>query len=388
MLHGTFRYLALERVHYGKPARQAVAEEAEARHAARVVVVTSRSLNRNTTLVSDAIAALGSRVVHVFDECVEHTPRESALKLAGVLRDNGADLVVTIGGGTAIDTVKVALICLAEEVRSIESFDRCHVRVDADGRRTVPDLAAPPCRQIAVPTTLSGAEFSDLAGCTDLRSGQKHHYTAGLIGPAAVILDPAMTLHTPESLWLSTGIRALDHAIESLCSIEPQPLTDATSLRGVELLARGLPRSQTAPDDLDARLDCQLAVWLTSTGINRVPYGASHGIGHVLGATAGVPHGITSCVLLPAVLRYNVEATRTAQRQLARALGDEHAEPAALVAALVAGLGLPARLRDVNVRRDQFADIAAKALRNPWVRTNPRPIDRPEHVMEILEAAW
>lgn len=388
MLHGTFRYLALERVHYGKPARQAIVEEADARRAGRVVVVTSRTLNRNTSMVSDAMAGLGSRVVHVFDHCVEHTPRESVLELAGVLRDSHADLVVTIGGGTAIDTVKVALVCLAENVRSVEAFDRCHVKVDAEGRRIVPDLAAPPCRQIAVPTTLSAAEFSDLAGCTDLRSGQKHHYTAGLIGPAAVILDPAMTLHTPDSLWLSTGIRALDHAVESLCSIEPQPLIDATSLRGVELLAPGLLRSKAAPDDLAARLDCQLAVWLASTGINRVPYGASHGIGHVLGALAGVPHGITSCVLLPAVLRYNREATEAAQRQLARALGDANADPAALLSRLITALGLPTRLRDVNVSRDQFHDIAARALQNPWVRSNPRPVGRPEQVMEILEAAW
>ena len=388
MKPGTYRYLALDRVHFGQPAAAAIAEEVRLRGARRVFAVTSRTLNRTTDAVTTALAAVEGVLVGVFDECQEHAPRESVLALARRLRESGADLVVTIGGGTAIDTVKVALICVAENVDSVQGMDRCHATVDARGQRVTPVLADPPLRQIAVPTTLSAAEFSDLAGCTDRRVGQKHLYTAPLIGPAAVILDAQMTLHTPERLWLSTGIRAIDHAVESVCSIDAQPLTDATCLRALSLLSRGLRRYHAAPRDTALRLDSQTGAWLAATGVNRINFGASHGIGHVIGAAHAVPHGITSCVLLPSVLRYNREAIGERARWLADALGDAQADPADLLESLIRDLGLPTRLREVGVLPEHFAALARKAMDNPWVRSNPRRIDDPGQVEDILRLAW
>lgn len=385
---GTYRYLALDRVHFGRPAAEVIAEESQARQAQRVMVVASRTLNRNTDVVQAAVAGIEGKVVGVFDECEEHSPRESVLALAVRLRETKADLVVTIGGGTAIDTVKVALICVAEHVDTIEGFDRCHVRLDADGKRIAPTLADPPLRQIAVPTTLSAAEFSDLAGCTDRLTGQKHLYAAARIGPAAVILDAAATVHTPQRLWLSTGIRAIDHAVESVCSIEAQPFVDATCLRALALLGPSLRRNKDSPFDLDQRLNSQTGVWLASSGLGRVNYGASHGIGHVLGAALGIPHGITSCVLLPSVLRYNRDVLGGRNQLLATALGDAKAQPADLLAALINSLDLPTQLRQVGVTSDQFPELARKAMQNPWVRTNPRTIRDAGQVEEILRLAW
>lgn len=385
---GTYRYLPLERVHFGKPAAAVIAEEAIARGAKRVVVVTSRTLNRTTDFIGAAVEPLGAAVVGVFDECREHTPRESVLALCRVLRETRADLVVTIGGGTAVDTVKVALIGLAEGIDAVKDFDRCRISVDAKGERKVPALRESPLRQITVPTSLSGAEFSDLAGCTDKASGQKHLFTAGRIGPAAVVLDPAATLYTPERLWLSTGIRAVDHAVESVCSIDAQPLTDATCLHALTLLSRGLVEFRDYPDDLHRRLYAQTGAWLASTGINRVNFGASHGIGHVIGAANGIPHGITSCVLLPTVLRFNRDAVGVRYRWLAEALGDRDNDPSETLRELIASLGLPTRLRDVGIVPEQFGDLALKAMANPWVRTNPERIDHFAQVEAILEQAW
>ncbi|WP_454752788.1 iron-containing alcohol dehydrogenase [Cupriavidus necator] len=385
---GTYRYLPLERVHFGRPTAQVLAEEADQRRAARIFVVTSRTLNRTTDAVGRAIASVRDKVVGRFDACVEHVPRDSVIALASAMREARPDLVVTIGGGTAIDSVKVALVCLAEDVRTAAALDAHRVRVDAAGQRIVPRIAPPPCRQIAVPTTLSAAEFSDLAGCTDTASGSKHHVTAEGIGPASVILDPAMTVHTPSQLWLSTGIRAVDHAVESLCSIDAQPMTNATCLHGLAMLAGALRRHQTDSADHAARLDCQLGVWLCASGVNRVRYGASHGIGHVLGGALGVPHGITSCLLLPAVMRYNLAVTAPAQRAMARALGQDGADAAGLIAALIRDLGLPTRLRELEIPPSSFEALAHKALENQWVRANPRRIDRAQQVIDILQDAW
>ncbi|WP_245179946.1 iron-containing alcohol dehydrogenase [Cupriavidus consociatus] len=385
---GTYRYLPLERVHFGRPAAQVLAEEASQRGATRVFVVSSRTLNRTTSAVSGAIAGVRDKLVGLFDACVEHVPRDAVIALAGAMREVRPDLVVTIGGGTAIDTVKVALACLAQDVRTAVAMDAIRVRIDAAGQPQVPQITAPPCRQIAVPTTLSAAEFSDLAGCTDPASGSKHHVTANGIGPVSVILDPAITVHTPSQLWLSTGIRAIDHAVESVCSVDAQPMTDATCLHGLTLLAAALRRHRDDPTNHAARLDCQLGVWLCASGVNRVRYGASHGIGHVLGGALGVPHGITSCLLLPAVMRYNLGVTAPAQRAVARALGHDGADAAGLVSALIHDLGLPTRLRELDIGQAQFGTLAELALENQWVRANPRRIDRAQQVVDILQSAW
>jgi alcohol dehydrogenase class IV len=209
-----------------------------------------------------------------------------------------------------------------------------------------------------------------------------------LIGAAAVILDPRITVHTPDRLWLSTGIRAVDQAVEALCSVNAQPLIDATSVRALMLLGRSLTRYATDPTDLAARLDGQLGAWLAATSIRRTEYGASHGLGHALGADAGVPHGITSCVLLPTVMRYNAEACPAQMAEIAAALGNP-AQPAAdQVEALIASLGLPTRISQLGLARERLALIAQKAMANPWIHTNPRTIRDAAQLEALLAQAW
>ena len=385
---GVFNYLELDRVHFGTPAAEALQAEATQRGAQRIFVVTSKSLNRKTDAVTAALSRIQPQVVGLFDECVEHTPRDSVIAVANAVRAAQADLIVSIGGGTVIDTVKVALVALAENLSRIEQLDDWHMRVAPDGSRVTPQPRTPPCRQIVVPTTLSGAEFSDLGGCTDTRHGTKQGYTGAFIGAAAVILDPRITVHTPDRLWLSTGVRAVDHAVEALCSINAQPLIDATSVRALALLGRSLKRYATDPTDLAARLDGQMGAWLAATSIRRTEYGASHGLGHALGADAGVPHGITSCVLLPTVMRHNADVCARQMAEIAAALGDAHRPAADQMEEMIANLGLPTRLSQLGFGRERLAIIAGKGMANPWVHTNPRKISGPAELEALLNQAW
>ncbi len=388
MKTGVFNFLAQDRVHFGTPAANALLTEVSQRGAQRVFVVTGRTLNRKTDAVPTALAQIAPRVVGLFDECTEHTPRDSVMALADAVRVARADLIVSIGGGTVIDTVKVALVALAEGLTRIEQLDDWHMRVAADGSRVTPQPGPPPCRQIAVPTTLSGAEFSDMGGCTDTRFGTKQGYTGALIGAAAVILDPRITVHTPDRLWLSTGVRAVDHAVEALCSVNAQPLIDATSVRALALLARSLGAYARDPADLDARLEGQMGAWLAATSIRRAEYGASHGIGHALGADAGVPHGITSCVLLPTVMRYNADTCPAQMAEIAAALGQPGRSAADQVEDLIARLGLPTRIGQLGIARERLPLIAQKAMANPWVHTNPRKISDAAQLESLLQQAW
>jgi maleylacetate reductase len=386
MIQGSYRYIAQESVVFGIPAAEALLQQVEARKADRVFVVTGRSLSRKTTIVSDVVARLGPRFAGLYDECAEHAPRETVIALAARLRQTGADLVATIGGGTPIDTVKVALLCLATGVTSAKQLDDWSVKVGSDGSFQVPQVEMGSLRQIAIPTTLSGAEFSDTGGSTDTALGVKHAFTAPGSCPVAVILDPATTVHTPEQLWLSTGIRAIDHAVETICSINAQPFTDATCLEALRRMAISLPLNRSLPHNLSARLDSQLGVWLASSGINRTEFGASHGIGHVLGGALHIPHGITSCVLLPAVLNFNYAATQVQQRRIADVFDSTTASEG--VHKFIAALGLPTRLRDLIPDQRRFPELAKKALSNRWVRTNPVSINTEEDVTRLLLAAW
>jgi alcohol dehydrogenase class IV len=381
---GSYAYLPIERVVFGRPAAEAAVEEAARAGAARVFIVASNTLAGKTPVIRTIAEALGTRYVGLFDGCVQHSPRGSVIAATRAVRAAAPDLILTIGGGTTIDTVKVLQICLAHGVDAVEALDGLHASVRPDGKRQVPDIRPSPVRQIVVPTTLSGAEFSNLAGVTDERIRQKHSFIGPDVGARAVILDPEVTVHTPAWLWLSTGVRGIDHAVETLCSIDAHPYCDGLALHALRLFAQALPRS----DDVAARFTCQQASWLAASSIARVNYGASHGIGHALGAFADVPHGHTSCVMLPHVMRYNEGATGEKQRQIAEAMGRSGAPAADAVAELIAALKQPTTLRAVGVTREQLPKIAEAAMQNIWVRNNPQPIRSPDEVMQILEAAW
>jgi alcohol dehydrogenase class IV len=374
---GAYHYLPLERVIFGRPAAEAAAEEATRIGAQRVFVVASKSLSRKTREISRVQDALGEKFCGLFDDCIAHTPWPSIIAAAEAVRAAQPDLILTVGGGTPIDTVKILQICLAHGVSAIEGLENLRVA-------TRPS----PVRQVVVPTTLSGAEFSNIGGGTDPRTRIKHSFSGADVGARSVILDPALTLHTPEWLWLSTGVRGVDHAVEALCSTEANAYCDGLALHALRLFAKNLSHTRSFPRDLDARLSCQQASWLAASTIGRVPYGASHGIGHALGGAAGVPHGHTSCVMLPHVMRYNEGATAGKQRSIAEALDKPGARAADAVAELVSALGQPSTLRAVGVKREQLPAIAEASMKSAWVRSNPRPIRAPADVMELLEAAY
>ena len=242
-------------------------------------------------------------------------------------------------------------------------------------------------RQIVVPTTLSAGEYSNAAGGTDTERKAKDMYWGPDLCAQSVILDPAICRHTPLWLWLSTAIRSVDHAVESYCSTAPNALVEAGALHALKLFDQSLRRTKADEDDLDARQQSQMAVWLAASSLGRVPMGASHGIGYVLGTVGGVPHGYTSCVMLPAVMRWNEPATGERQSDIAAALGRPDDSACHAVSSLISDLGLPRTLGEVGIKENQLALIAEKALTNPVVRANPRPIREVADVMEILRLA-
>jgi maleylacetate reductase len=351
--------------------------------ASRAFLMVSGTLNRETGEIEKIRSALGARCAATFDAMPPHTPRQAVIAAAEQARAANADLIVTVGGGSITDGAKAVQLCLANDVRSVDDIDRVRA-----SKGVVPPMAAPSVRQISVPTTIAGGEFSALAGVTNQRTKVKEMLRHDLVMPRAVILDPAVTLHTPEWLWLSTGIRAVDHCVEGLCSREAHPYADAQALKGLSMLTQALPRVKADPGNLDARMDCQIGTWLSMGPLSSgVPMGASHGIGYVLGAEFGVPHGYTSCVMLPSVMRWNKSDNAERQALVAAAMGKPGHDAADVLDAFIRGLGLPRSLRDVGVGPEQFDRIAQQAMATPWIPRNPRKIDGPAQAREILVLA-
>jgi maleylacetate reductase len=381
---GSYQYPAMDSVIYGKPAAEALREEAERLGAKRVFLIASRTLNTATDEIEKTRSALGDRYAGTFDGIPQHTTREVVVQTAARAKEAGADLVVAIGGGSVVDAAKIVLMCMEHEI-----FDQAGL----DGYETTPErrigpFRNPKVRMIAIPSTLSGGEYNSGTLVTDTRRKLKQIFSHPMMMPRTIILDPAITRYTPEKLWLGSGTRAMDHGIEAVCSIRGNALVDSVCLSGLRYLHDGLLRTRQNPGDQEARLSCQLGSWLSAFGLQaRVPMGASHAIGHVLGGTCDVPHYFCTAVMMPSVLRYNRPATEQAQKSIAAALGAPGLDASEAFAAFIGKLGLPRRLADVGVREDRFRLIGENAMLSIFTRSNPQPIRQPDDVIEILKLA-
>jgi maleylacetate reductase len=388
-LRGTFFVQAQDRIVFGEPASEAVAAEVARLGTRRVFVVTTRSLERLADGPLQRITrALGDRHAGTFAAIRAHTPRADVCAAAAAARTARADLLVAVGGGSVIDATKGVQLCLWHSLDRPEAMEPYRTGLPAGAARAI-EPPADAIRAIAVSTTLSAADFTPVAGITDEERRDKQSFLHRLLVPRTVVLDPAATLDTPDDLLFASGIRAVDHAVESYCSPRANPATEPLSLQGLRLLHRSLPRIAADRADLDARLQAQLGMWQAiAASAAGAGSGASHGIGYVLGATFGITHGHTSCVMLPAVLRWNAAVNADRQRALSEAMGAPATDAATLVAELVATLAQPGSLRAVGIARDDLDTIADRALTYPPVRANPRPIRSAADVREILELAW
>lgn len=268
------------------------------------------------------------------------------------------------------------------------------------------DLKPPAIPVINIPTSLSGGEYSPFAGATDKRTDHKRSFAHPDMGADLIILDPALSVSTPEWIWLSTGIRAVDHCVEGLCSTNPNVSeeSDKGFSEGLKLLVPNLLITKKEWSAEEPRLKEMMGVVEAMKALGHgIPMGGSHGIGHQLGPL-GVGHGETSCILLPAVLKYNYlhgdEKVRKLQEKVLnifwdeeairkvldqRGLKKETADAGDVVGAVINELGMPRTLKEVGVRRQQLDALANNSMKDRWLATNAVPLIEKKHVLEILE---
>lgn len=378
---GIVRFPAQELVIFGQSAHDAVAAEVAQRGLHRIFVTSTRSLTRiEDGPLQRIVEALGPRYVGRFTAIGSHSPDHDVVTAAIAARQAGAELIVAIGGGSVIDATKAILMCLWENIDTVDAFRRAHPMFEGI-------LTGKPGRErmFAVPTTLSAAEFTSVAGITNPDSGQKMMYRHRNAAPQVVVLDPGATLNTPMRLLLTTGIRAIDHAAEAFCSASANPMSDAYALSAARLLSVTLPQMKVEPENLTHRQLAQFGMWqgLLSSSMG-AGSGASHAIGYALGASYGVPHGETSCVSLAPTLRWNAEVNGKRQELLAEAMGYRDQPAWEVIRDLVCRLDAPITLGDVGIVASEIPNLAERAFTYAPMRNNPRPVRSPDDVAAIL----
>ena len=345
----------------------------------RILVSISRSLATNSSVIDELSENFGGKITGVVSVLTEHTPYGKVFELSKAISESGATHLLSVGGGSVIDGGKIALLVANLKIKDAEGLEKL-----ASGGAGI-TFASWPIKHIAVPTTLSGAEFTPIAGATSSITGRKTGFTHAYLLPDHIVLSSTLSRYTPERLWLSTGIRAVDHAVETVCAPGVDPEIADFCLKGLGLLYTGMQGTKDDPENLAHRENSQLGVYYSTAGISRYRMGASHGLGYLLGVIGHVPHGITSCVFLPAVLAYNLPETMEPQSKIAEVLGVSSAEDVSkTLKDFIGGLDLPNQLSSLGISDHAIVEIKSGALTHPVVQANPRAISTVEDVTEIM----
>ncbi|MDQ6673641.1 MAG: iron-containing alcohol dehydrogenase [Chloroflexota bacterium] len=358
---GSFSYANPHTIHWGPGTlAERLDQELRERHRDRAFVITTPSVERNPSLGGRLKTLLGSRLAGDFASIGQHAPVAAVAAAAEAAARAGPDVLISFGGGSPIDAAKAVAFALAT------GLDLRDPRAAEQARGLKPEAGAV-LPQLAIPTTLSAAELSGLAGFSTENQRDKVGLRSEAVIPGAVFFDAEVSLETPLQLWLSTGIRAVDHAVETLLARGSHPFSDTLALEALRRLQSSLLATHANPSDLGARTESQLGAWFSYTLPVPAAAGLSHTLGKRIGSPHGIAHGVSSCVLLPHVMRYLAPRTTSAQARIAQALGVDTREmpieqaaarASDAVADLIRRLDLPNQLSAYGLRR---ADLEAAA---------------------------
>ena len=396
LLQGEFNPAVPTRIVFGNGKIDSLKDEIQKLGGKRVLVLSGRTVAEKTDAVRRINDGLGDMSAGVYSGLTQRAPLSTAVEAANLALASGADTLVGVGGSTISDAARMIAVLMAEGITTVEQLRQLGEEQDMLLSPNLDGKFLP--LQVAVPTTLSAGEFNMGGGnVLDDQAGHKIRVRHPRLYADLIMLDSVMTEGTPDWLWLSTGVKALDHCIERLYTTGNQPAIDAPILAAAEMLFTHLPGSRESDGDPEARLQCLVAAWMSMMGSPNFATGLSHAIGHILGVKYSVGHGYTSCVTQPYVMEFNRPVSATKQALLARSAGidtrgmsDEAAAEAAARAVddFVLGMGMPHRIRELEIPESDLPEIAELVLTDGGCRNNPIPITSAEQVMEVLRAAF
>lgn len=352
----------------------------EGRH---VTVLTSPSV-RKAGWFDAVIGDLPGRSVSVVADVRPHNDSESLDRVLDNVAKQPPDVIIAIGGGSVMDAAKLAALSVG-----MGASDSSPLAAFAAGSRAVSTLPDRTPLIVAIPTTLQGAEWNGYAGAV-AADGTKIIIGHTGLTPSVIVLDPLLVADTPVDLWMQSGVRSVDHAIEGLHSRRSHVVSDALAVEAIHQITTHLPHSREVGVDAEAVAGCFRGTWMSIMFVHNVPMGLSHAIGHQLGALGGVPHGATSSIVLPHVLRFLAPRASRAQARIREALARSGAEGDSTADALEAWLDtvkVPRTLRDYALSDALLETISTTVASSPLIDVVPGPVSA-DDVRGILARAW
>ena len=378
----SFSYRNPTRIVFGEGSTLNVASEVEALGGTRALIVTDEGL-MNTDLPQRIKDALGDKCAGIFGEVQPDSGVHIVDRGVEMAQKLGADILVSLGGGSSIDTAKAMTVVLKEGGKLADHF--------------LKPIEGPLMPHIAIPTTSgTGSEVTWIAVVKDHDQGVKRILLSDQLTPKLAILDPQMTVGLPPLVTASTGMDAMCHAVEGIASVRSEPISDAMNLHAIRLIMEYLPRCVEKGDDLLARGQQMIAATIAGVGFGNSLVGIVHAMAHIVGGRHGVPHGIANGILLPYGMRYNLDACPDRYALVAeamgvreRGIGEKEAATSAVDAMwqFTKRMEHPQRLRDVGVPKEDLEACANATLTEPSMFTNPRPGELNE-ILKMFQEAW
>ena len=352
-------------IHFGAGARKLVAAHLLEQGIRRPLIVTDRALAQLPVLAEFGSHLAGLDVA-VFDGVFGNPVASQVMAGAAAYRAHGADAVVGLGGGAALDVAKVVALMAVHEGDVIEYvWDHPQVR----------NIVNPLPHFIALPTTSgTGSEVGRSAVVGEDGNHVKRAVFSPHLMAKAVFADPELTLALPAPITAATGIDALTHNIESYLSPAWHPLCDGIALEGLRIGARALATAVNDPGNLQARADMMMSSMMGAIAFQK-DLGSVHACAHALGAVVDLHHGLANALMIEPVLAWNFEAVPAKFNDLAHAvgLGDAGAALVPWLAQLKAQIGISGGLAARGVRPEHLPRLVALAATDFAGATNPRP---------------
>ena len=350
----------------------------------KAFLVTDQGI-KETGLVDLVTDRMGDLLTGIYSDVPQDSGMEVADKGAEAALSAGADVLVSLGGGSVIDTAKGMSIVM-KEGGSLRDFQGMQLLT----RQQTP--------HIVIPTTAgTGSEVTSGAVVMDREQGQKVIIFEYFNTPRVAILDPRLTEKLPPNLTATTGMDAMTHAVESYVSQQRNPISDAAALHAIKLITKYLPVAVENGSDLAARGQMQVAALLAGWAFSNAMVGLVHAMAHSLGAVCGIAHGLANGLLLPHVMKYNLEEVPELLADIASAMGADTAGMDSLNAgqaavnkmqALSKRIGLSQRLRDLGVDVDTLKECSELSMSDGSIIYNPKIIMDAGEVFAVYEEAY
>ena len=380
----SFVYFGTTKIIFGNGSSASEVEtEMSALKCSRAVVVTDQGIIK-AGLLDKITKSLGEKCVGVFSDVPQDSGMDVVDRAAAYAREKGADIIISVGGGSAIDTAKCMCILLTEG-GSLSNFEGIQL------------LTRPQTPHIVIPTTAgTGSEVTWAAVIYDKSKGQKILIVESYNAPRVAILDPTLTAKLPPLLTASTGMDAMTHAIEAISSIQREPIADAMGLHAIRLLNKYLPQCVKNGSDLAARGQVQLAATMAGWAFGNAMVGLVHAMAHSIGAVAHVPHGVANGILLPYCMEFNLPDAQDQYAEIAQAMNvyekgstTKQAAEAAVKAVfdLTKKIGHPQKLSEFGVKEENIIKAADLSMSDGSIVNNARLVADSSEVLEIYKKA-